>query len=298
MHNDAFGFTPLSSHPSLYDFLKELFSVSGQQLKNLLPGKRTFDVRARQTIWLPIELVNHRQVWPGFNGLSPSILSEDDSIVALHKPAGIHTHGLAYDPTPNLVSWLVSQGRFDLAKVNPTAWDRGCLYRLDEGTSGLVLYAKSDAVYQRVREQFATLVKRKMYLAIVEGVVEKAGNDQRDLAPFGPGGKQMRTQSGGQRADLSYRPLAQVAGGTLVLIELKTGLRHQIRAQMAALGHPLWGDELYSGRKAERMFLHCWRYELEGKAWVDSQAELFNNFFDLNGLLEVVLDELRVSERR
>ena len=78
-------------------------------------------------------------------------------------------------------------------------------------------------------------------------------------------------------------------GVSLVLVNLKTGLRHQIRAQLSFLGFPILGDELYGGRKAERVFLHALRYEFSDIV-EDSNAELFNIFFDLNRALQMTHD--------
>ncbi len=297
----SLGFTPLADHASLYDFLKDLLGVSGQQLKHYLPGRRGDGVRARATLSLPLALVNHREVWPGFAGPAPRIVAEDDWLVALHKPAGVHTHPQGYEPTPNLVSWLATQGRHDLTAVNPAGHDRGCLYRLDGPTSGLVLYAKSTALHQELRADFPNRVRRKFYLAVVEGEVGE-GTLTHALAPFGPLGRLMRAGSVGQAAKLRYRRLGACPGGTLALVELHTGLRHQIRAQFAAAGHPLFGDTDYGGRPAPQLRLHCWRYEVklgeEWRAYEDRDAGLADDFADLDRLLEVVLDELGHGHRR
>jgi 23S rRNA pseudouridine1911/1915/1917 synthase len=297
----SLGFTPLVDHASLYDFLKELLGASGQQLKHHLPGKRQDRVRARHTLTLPLALVNHREVWPTYVGPAPRIIVEDDELVALHKPAGVHTHPQGYEATPNLVSWLVAQGRYNLAAVNPAGADRGCLYRLDGPTSGLVLYAKSTPLHQELRADFAARVRRKHYLAVVEGDVGE-GTLTHTLAPFGPQGRLMRESAVGQMAHLRYRRLSARPGGTLVLIELHTGLRHQIRAQFAAAGHPLFGDLDYGGPPASQLRLHCWRYEVrvgdEWRAFEDRDAGLANDFVDLDRLLEVVLDEIGHGHRR
>lgn len=289
----------LSAHVTAEGFLKDVMLVSGQAIKaaNLEKTWLRNPLTARQILRVPLTLINRQEIWPLFEGPRPGLIDETDEFVAIHKPAEVHTHPVAYDPTPNLLSWLVTQHRHDLLRVNQGGPDRGCLYRLDGPTSGLVLYAKSEASYQEIRGNFAQLFHKKIYLCIVAGQPGSKNNVEHFLAPFGPKGASMKAGLAGQRALLSYHTLAEANGHSLVAVELKTGIRHQIRVQMAALGFPLLGDTHYGGASAERMFLHCYRYELQWKGksldWTDENAELFERFFDLNGLLQMVLDKFR-----
>jgi 23S rRNA pseudouridine1911/1915/1917 synthase len=80
-------------------------------------------------------------------------------------------------------------------------------------------------------------------------------------------------------------------GKSLLLVKLETGLRHQIRAQLSHLGFPILGDELYGGMKDQRVYLHALKYEWEAEAEAeDSEAELFDRFFDLNSALQMSHD--------
>ena len=285
------GITTLQDFPTAEAFLKDVLNASGQSIKQQ-DFERTWlttPLKKKQTFKLPLELLNRGEIWPTYQGPSPCILSEQPPIVAIHKPAGIHTHPLAYEDAPNLLSWLVTQGRHDLLQVNLAGQDRGCLYRLDQPTSGLVLYAQTTEVYKEARKNFAEMFLRKIYLCIVKGEPGEGKDVTHHLVPFGPKGATMKVASTGQRAVLSYQTLKTVNGYSLVQVQLKTGLRHQIRVQFAALGFPLLGDTQYGGEAAERMFLHCYRYDLkwQGKelSWQDTDAELFDRFFDLHSLL-------------
>lgn len=282
---------PLQDFSTAEGFLKDTLGASGQAIK-----AQGFDrtwlaapLKARALCRVPLELVNRHEIWPEFEGSAPRILEEDRHFLALHKPAGVHTHPQGYEDTPNLLSWLVTQKRFDLLSVNAPQSDRGCLYRLDLPTSGLVLYAKSTDTYQAARKNFASLFHAKLYLCIVKGNPGEASEVVHQLAPYGPKGATMKVAKTGQRAVLSYRTLATKDDYSLVQVRLQTGLRHQIRVQLAALGFPLLGDTQYGGSEAERLYLHCHRYELnwEGqtRAWQDDEAELFDRFFDLHRLL-------------
>lgn len=290
-NNDWVEISTLTEFTSLEVFLKEVIKASGQSIKAQGFDKRWLNapLRARQSVRLPLQLLNRFEIWPSFTGPAPRLLSEDNEFVALHKPAEVHTHPVGYEATPNLLSWLVTQGRHDLLRVNPTGPDRGCLYRLDGATSGLVLYAKTTEIYQEVRAHFNTLFHEKTYLCIVTGCPGEQQHVEHFLSPFGPKGAQMKVGHAGERAVLGFRTLQTSGDYSLVEVALKTGLRHQIRVQLAALGFPILGDELYGGAKAARMFLHCYRYKMNWRErellWSDREAELFDGFFNLDRLL-------------
>jgi 23S rRNA pseudouridine1911/1915/1917 synthase len=296
MHSDdVLEWCPLEEHSSIESLLKTCFKASGQQIKKYGLNKNWLARKAlaRDVIKLPLSFVNRQEVYPVCEDTRVQVVGEGQDILALHKPFGVHTHPLNYTATRNLVSWLAAHGYAALTRVNAAGMDRGCLWRLDGETSGLVLYAKNDETYRDVRENFATHFRKKYYLAIVHGDAPGMRDVRHHLSASGVDGHKMKVSVGGQPALLHYEALAHKDGKTLVLVELVTGVRHQIRIQLASLGHPIVGDELYGGAKAQRMYLHCWRYESEGQVWTDNEAELFNDFFDLHSLLQVITNKLR-----
>jgi 23S rRNA pseudouridine1911/1915/1917 synthase len=203
---------------------------------------------------------------------APRILFEDDQVLALFKPSGMHVFP-ARDPKElTVLSWLGDQ-RPALAKVGDLR--SPCIvHRLDLETSGLLLAAKTDAAYLTLRQAFTERRVEKLYLALAEGSVQ----DPVDLdLPLGSRyrrskkievavtGKQLR---GVQPAQTRIRPLALAPGFTLCQVEIVTGVRHQIRAHLAHLGHPVAGDRDYGARQVlpqlgERFFLHCWSLGFE-----------------------------------
>ncbi|MFP5458272.1 MAG: RluA family pseudouridine synthase [Bacteriovoracia bacterium] len=274
--------------------LKQVFKCSGQQLK-----KHTLDrkwlmmpIAARQVVQLPLALVNAKEIWPWTDYSGVAVVAEDEELLALHKPPGIHTHPLHYEPVPNLVSWLAAAAP-KLTLVNAQGMDRGCVWRLDRETSGLVLYAKTDEAYGRLRSHFSQVFRRKLYWAIVEGDPGTQTKLTHFLSPQGVKGERMKVGATGQTAVLDYETVMTENGYSLVVVNLHSGLRHQIRVQLAAIGHPIVGDTFYGGNAAERLFLHCWRYETETKTFSDPGAELFERFFDLHRLLQVLHDKFR-----
>ena len=287
-------FCVLTKFPQLIDLLKSVFLLSGQQIKKSALSKNFLErpLEARATVRLPLTLTNHREIYPLYEGPLPSVIEETSEFVAIHKPVGVHTVSQEYQLDANLCSWLASSGRAALLRVNPGAADRGLLWRLDRETSGLILYAKSDSIYSSLRENFLKVFRRKYYLAVVEGTTKDQDSLSHELVSYGPRGSLMKVSSPGAVATLSYVTLARKDQRSLLLVKLDTGHRHQIRVQLAHVGYPIVGDTLYGGSPAERLFLHCWRYEVQGRVWQDDEAELFNDFFDLHGLLQVIHNKL------
>lgn len=179
----------------------------------------------------------YHPVWP--------VLYEDNHLLALYKPAGLLVQG---DRT-GAVSLL------DLAK----AWLKerchkkgeaflGLVHRLDRPAAGVMLFCRTSKAAGRISQQFRSGKIRKRYLAIVTGLPSVASGFLRDHLQ-----RQENRSSrvlpaptaGTQEARLFYQVVASEASGSLVEIDLETGRHHQIRVQLAHLGHPLLGDLRY-----------------------------------------------------
>lgn len=287
----------LNDEETLKEALKCSIHCSGQQLKKYFSSKQLQrPVKSGDELKLPLNLVNHLMINPEFKGTRPSILAEDSLYIALHKPPGIHCHPLDYSDKDTLLNYLVDESKFEAINVNTGQYDRGLLYRLDYETSGVVLLAKTERVYQNTRNDFQHEVKQKFYWAVVSGDFDKDGLWTHHFKATGVKGSKQRvfdqeTESTFQ-GTMSVMKITENLGKSLLLINLKTGLRHQIRAQLSHLGFPILGDELYGGFQAERIFLHALRYE-----WMsvveDPNAELFDRLFDLNGALQMSHNVLR-----
>jgi 23S rRNA pseudouridine1911/1915/1917 synthase len=284
----------LHDEESLKEALQKSLHSSGQQLKKFFSSKQLQrSVLNRDILRLPLDLVNHLHINPEFVGAKPSVIVEDPLYIALHKPPGIHCHPLAYSDKNTLLNYLVVESKFEALNVNREHYDRGLLHRLDFETSGVVLLAKTDRVYQNTRGDFQHEVKKKFYWAIVNGSFDKEGLWTHYFRGTGiKGSKQKVTDQETELStpgSLGVLKVSEHNGKSLLLVNLKTGLRHQIRAQLSHLGFPIVGDELYGGIQADRLFLHALRYE-----WMevveDPNAELFERFFDLNGALQMSHD--------
>ena len=179
----------------------------------------------------------------------PEILYEDMDLLVLNKPAGLASHGEGS---------LEEQVRSYLAPQLPPSlsFKPGPLHRLDKMSTGVIVFSKS----LEGARFFSTLMReqkiKKFYLALAEGEVKKSGLWQDDLVI------KDREKENTKTAITRVKPLFTNSAYSLVLAEIQTGRTHQIRAQAAARGHPLWGDKKYGGRPCKESFLlHAWRLE-------------------------------------
>ncbi len=181
------------------------------------------------------------------NGLWAVVVYEDEDLVVVDKPAGLVVHPGAGNPTGTLVDQLVA--RFpDMAAAGP-AGRAGVVHRLDKGTSGLLVVARTAAAREGLVAQMAARSARRRYLAVAHGLVE--ADEGLVDAPLGRSPAQrlkMAVVEGGRQARTGYRVLGRSSRPvpvTLLACRLETGRTHQVRAHLAAIGHPLAGDDRY-----------------------------------------------------
>jgi 23S rRNA pseudouridine1911/1915/1917 synthase len=175
------------------------------------------------------------------------ILHEDADLVIADKPAGLLTLSTEAGEKDTLLSRVNAYLQFRYRK-RPYV---GVVHRLDKETSGAVVFARSREVLRGLQELFRRHDVEREYVALVEGrvhddagtigleVVRDRGDRRRGTAR--PGEK-------GIRAVTHYRVLERFAGATALALTLETGRTHQIRIHLAALGHPVIGDEVYRPR--------------------------------------------------
>ena len=190
------------------------------------------------------------------------VIYEDDTLLACDKPAGILVHG---DGTGARTLTDVVAGH--LARTRPESPRPQPVQRLDVETTGLVLFSLDRRTQPALDAQVAGHDMRKRYLAVVAGRFPWAQRDVR--TPIGRDrhdARRMRVCRPGQGkpAETRIRRLAVQGGRSLLLVELGTGRRHQIRVHLASLGFPIVGDALYGGaRSTQGLLLHAWREELD-----------------------------------
>jgi 23S rRNA pseudouridine1911/1915/1917 synthase len=189
---------------------------------------------------------------------------EDPDFVVVDKPAGMVVHPAVGHGAGTLVHALLGLGgQWSTAggEARP-----GIVHRLDKGTSGLILAARTDTAHRALAAQLADRRLSRTYLAIARGGIPgergllegPIGRDPRDRL-------RMAVVEGGRPARTGYRILGREGGHTLVRCDLETGRTHQIRVHLAGMGHPVAGDEVYGRRRPgdpDRPMLHAWRLRL------------------------------------
>jgi 23S rRNA pseudouridine1911/1915/1917 synthase len=190
-----------------------------------------------------------------------AVIHDDADLVVVDKPAGMVVHPARGHHAGTLVHALLGLGG---------AWSTlggaarpGIVHRLDRGTSGLILAARTDAAHRALAAQLADRSLSRTYLAVARGRV-RADNPVVE----GPIGRHPRDRlrmaivAAGRPARTRVRVVERRGGHTLVQCELETGRTHQIRVHLAGLGHPIAGDDLYGRRRPGdpgRPLLHAWR---------------------------------------
>jgi len=196
------------------------------------------------------------------------IIYEDDNLMVLDKPAGMVTtnentkHKTQNSKQMSLEDWIETNRPNNLSR-------KGIVHRLDKGTSGIVIVAKTEESLIELKKQFKTRKVKKHYLAMVGGDLPAVGsvNMPIDRSKYSFG--RFKVDEEGKNAETEFKVIKKykIEGRaySLVDISLKTGRTHQIRVHMSYLGWPLLGDKLYGGQALlDRPFLHAYEIEILG----------------------------------
>jgi len=232
---------------------------AGQVAVNGRPGRPSDAVRPGDV--LQYEPPEPETLEPSAESIALTILHDDGDVVVIDKPAGLVVHPAAGHRTGTLVHALLGLGG-QWSAVGGVARP-GIVHRLDRGTSGLMLAARTDQAHRSLAAQLADRTLSRTYLAIVRGGL--AGDDRVVEGPIARHPRdrlRMAVVEGGRPARTRLRAVERRGGHTLVQCDLDTGRTHQIRVHLAALGHPVAGDDLYGRRRPddpERPMLHAHR---------------------------------------
>jgi 23S rRNA pseudouridine1911/1915/1917 synthase len=241
-------------------FLQKLIE-QGDVRVNGKPSKPSHTVHAGDEI--SIEIPPPRPLAARPEEIPLDVLFEDADLIVVNKPAGLVVHPAAGNQEHTLVNALLHHCRGELAGIGGVERP-GIVHRLDKGTSGCIVVAKTDFAHQALVAQFKSRGVKKIYRAVCWGKLAKPsgrietviGRSERDR-------KKMSVRvTRGRQAVTDYRVLKQFPSFALVELHIHTGRTHQIRVHMAHIGHPVVGDATY-GRKPEipvaRMMLHAYK---------------------------------------
>lgn len=221
-------------------------------------AKSSYQIRGAERIGVePAQLVPLKAA---AEDIPLTVLYEDRSAVVIDKPAGMVVHAGAGVHAGTVVNALLH--RFGSLSGVGGDLRPGIVHRLDRFTSGVLIVAKTDEAHQDLALQFSSRQVEKIYLTLVEGRLDGAGRIVKPITrdPRNRARMTARLETG-RTALTDWEALEQFDGFTFLKIRLGTGRTHQIRAHMAALGHPVAGDHLYGAKVSpwNRYFLHAHR---------------------------------------
>ncbi len=219
---------------------------------------------------------------------SLKIVFEDDELLVVEKPPGLDCGPVRAEQENTLLHGVIylaeAIGRFG------EPLEAGLLHRLDRATSGLVMFGKSSQVHTRWRRAFSEHRIQKKYLALVDSSVDLVSlRDQPLEGWIGPGEVPQRVRVWDEEPNEYKKRLYALSELSLIeqdsskaLVEVSTnyGRRHQVRAQLAHAGFPIWGDEIYGGRDDfPRLALHAAELVLpDGRTFVASAPASWREF--------------------
>lgn len=190
-----------------------------------------------------------------------AILHADDRLVVVDKPAGL----------------LSVPGRTEAdcasARVQALYPDALIVHRLDQATSGLLLFARGAQAQRELSADFAERRVQKCYVAVVDGALVGEGIIDLPLAADWPNRPRQQVDlERGKPSETRWRTLAPAGAHTRVALEPVTGRSHQLRVHLAELGHPIVGDTLYAppaiAAASSRLLLHASELRIAGHHFI------------------------------
>jgi 23S rRNA pseudouridine1911/1915/1917 synthase len=186
------------------------------------------------------------------------VVFEDEHLAVIAKPAGMVVHPAVGHRSGTLVHALLHRYGGALSDGSGSGPERaGIVHRLDKGTSGLLLIARTDEAHRELARQIEAREVKRVYRAVVWGHLPKrVGRIEASLARSPRDRKKIAVVTrGGRHAATRYEVLREGGYLTELAATLETGRTHQIRVHLAHLGHPVFGDPDYGGRRGPLMKL-------------------------------------------
>ncbi|NIY64817.1 putative ribosomal large subunit pseudouridine synthase [Streptomyces malaysiensis] len=274
----------------------ELAAAGKVQLDGSVAGKSD---RVSGGAWLEVEMPQAappvRIVAEPVEGME--IVYDDEDIVVVAKPVGVAAHPSPGWTGPTVIGGLAAAG-FRVS-TSGAAERQGIVHRLDVGTSGLMVVAKSELAYSVLKQQFRERTVDKRYHALVQGHPDPlSGTIDAPIGRHPQHDYKWAVTAEGKPSVTHYDLIEAFRAASLLDIKLETGRTHQIRVHMAAHRHPCVGDLTYGADptlakrlKLTRQWLHAVRLGFEHPAhgeWVEFESAYPD---DLRGALDIVKAE-------
>jgi 23S rRNA pseudouridine1911/1915/1917 synthase len=202
--------------------------------------------RVRAGAWLDLELPDPPRATPAVAEPVPGlgIVHDDDDIVVVDKPVGVAAHPSPGWTGPTVVGGLAAAGY--RVSTSGAAERQGVVHRLDVGTSGLMVVAKSERAYTVLKRAFRDRSVEKIYHALVQGHPDPLrGTIDAPIDRHPRHDYRFAVVAEGKASITHYETLEAFRAASLLEVQLETGRTHQIRVHMAALRHPCVGDLTY-----------------------------------------------------
>ena len=189
---------------------------------------------------------------------------EDDDLLVISKDHGIVVHPSQNTNSATLVDILLNL--YPTIKNVGEPSRPGIVHRLDKETSGLLVIAKDNNILVSLKDQFKKREVLKEYLAIVDGNTKEKGIINAPIGRHPKDRKKRALISTGKEAITRYEKIINENGLSLLKVEIQTGRTHQIRVHLSSIGHPIYGDKVYSKKYksvSSRMLLHSYRLKFK-----------------------------------
>jgi 23S rRNA pseudouridine1911/1915/1917 synthase len=231
------GLMPEASNNTLRGLVKDgRVTIAGRKAKT---ANDEVEAGARVLVLQKRAAVEHK--------LAPlELVHEDDDIIVVDKPRGLLTSTTAREKRATALQRIEEYLHATDRTKRVVA-----VHRLDRDACGLLVFAKSPRAVERLKRQFFEHTVERQYLAIVRGHPDPP-EGRIDLALFERADGTVRTakpEDRAKEASTRYRTVERRGENAVLEVELETGRKHQIRAHLSAIGHPLVGDEAYGGGK-------------------------------------------------
>jgi len=193
-----------------------------------------------------------------------TVVYEDSDIAVIDKPVGVAAHPSPGWEGPTVTGALADAGMTLAAEG--AAERQGIVHRLDVGTSGLMVVAKTGPAYSTLKRAFKERTIEKVYHAVAQGHVEPTeGTIDAPIGRHPSSDYKFAVVEGGRPSITHYKVLEMFPSASLVEVHLETGRTHQIRVHMTAMRHPLVGDITYGADPVQAKKLHLTRQWLHAK---------------------------------
>ena len=214
--------------------------VNGKAAKAATPLKGGETLEIQKPDLRPLALTAH--------AVDFAVVYEDEHLLVINKPAGLVVHPGAGHYETSLVHGLLHHCQDSLSGIGGVERP-GIVHRLDKGTSGLMVVAKTDVAHQNLTQQFQNRQVQKEYRAITLGSIAKTEQTLIDLMKRSDTNRKkfVVNQKKGKQAITHVRVLKKNEKFSFVSVKIETGRTHQIRVHLRSINHPIVGDELYGG---------------------------------------------------